>query len=316
MKKTLIALAAFGAAVSVHATNVTVYGVADVGFIDGPNSDVSMGENVYSRLGVKGSEDLGNGLKAIFQLEQRMQLATGASTDSTTDFLGAANVGLVGSFGEVRFGHVDELSSETTRRLDPFQLCGVAAAFTSSNRADVLSNTARWTSPVMSGLKFGASYTLNTADLSSPLATDDDGYALSGTYTNGALYAAVNYNQVSNYDGDNWNVGASYIVGDVTLSALYEKSTSAGMGGRDQKTWLLGASWKVGNGVVKASYNDNLLTRVSDNAELTDANQFALGYQYNLSKRTSAYIDVANRNYESADNDEGTHVNIGMTHLF
>ena len=78
MKKTLIALAVLGAAAGVaHAqSNVTIYGIVDTGFIKKSGQDVKMGENVSSRLGFRGVEDLGGGVKATFQLENWFEPAT------------------------------------------------------------------------------------------------------------------------------------------------------------------------------------------------------------------------------------------------
>lgn len=321
MKKTLIALAALGAAVSVHATNITVYGVADIGYSDGPNTEVGMSEKVNSRLGVKGSEDLGNGLKAIFQLEQRFDLADGTASDHG-DFEGAANVGLAGDFGKVRLGRLNELSTETLRKLDPFNQYGVAGAFEitlpGNDGSGRLNNAVRYDSPVMNGLQFGISYSFYDANVLG--ATDDDGYAISATYKNDDLYLVANYNHMTNLDDtDNWNIGASYDIDGVTISALYEDANVNLLGGMNETHWMLGVSWKVGNGVVKASYNDG---EASSPMVTADSNQWAIGYQHNLSKRTSLYIDIAvvDSSYESASytilTNDGTHWNIGVTHKF
>ena len=79
MKKRLLAtsvLAAF-AGMAQAQSNVTVYGIVDTGFIKETGSDVSMGSNIDNRIGFKGSEDLGGGYKATFQLEKRFNLNDG-----------------------------------------------------------------------------------------------------------------------------------------------------------------------------------------------------------------------------------------------
>ena len=104
MKKTLIALAVLGAAAGVaHAqSNVTIYGVADTGYVwRTGNHGVGMDENVNSRLGFRGTEDLGGGMKALFNLEERFKINNAkAGKDGAADrFEGQANVGLGGDWG-------------------------------------------------------------------------------------------------------------------------------------------------------------------------------------------------------------------------
>ena len=108
MKKTLIALAVLGAAAGVaHAqSNVTIYGVVDTGYIKETGRDVRMGENINNRIGFRGAEDLGGGLKATFELEKRFDLYDGTNGNTDTaqyqgkketsgpDWDGAANLGL------------------------------------------------------------------------------------------------------------------------------------------------------------------------------------------------------------------------------
>lgn len=206
MKKTLIALAVLGAAAGVaHAqSNVTIYGIVDTGFIKESGSSWKMGENVNNRIGFRGVEDLGSGQAATFELEKRFELADGTLKQSngpnvggkTTDWDGAANVGLKGSnWGAVRLGRVNELSTETIRKFDPFYQYGVAGMIDSSQRSARISNTVRYDSLNWSGFHFGASYSLGgNSDLDSANATmknvvangaDNDGYAISLGYDNG-----------------------------------------------------------------------------------------------------------------------------------
>ena len=79
MNKTLLAfLLATGIAGTVHAqTGVTIYGMVDTGFIRESGSDVRMGGNEDSMIGFRGTEELGSGMKATFQLERRFNLNDG-----------------------------------------------------------------------------------------------------------------------------------------------------------------------------------------------------------------------------------------------
>lgn len=116
MKKKYLAtamLAAFGAmAASAYAqSNVTVYGIVDTGveYVNNANANkdglarLSSGAMNTSRLGFRGTEDLGGGLKAVFQLESGFKVDTGAQ--DTADYFGRqANVGLEGSWGRIVAG--------------------------------------------------------------------------------------------------------------------------------------------------------------------------------------------------------------------
>lgn len=81
MKKTLFALAAAGlfAGVANAQSSVTIYGIADTGIVKETGSDVQMGNNHESRIGFRGSEDLGNGYKALFMIEKRINLNDGTN---------------------------------------------------------------------------------------------------------------------------------------------------------------------------------------------------------------------------------------------
>ena len=327
MKKTLISLAILAAAGAAHAqSNVTIYGAVDIGYVKSTDTSLTMREGYNNRLGFMGSEDLGGGLKATFQLEKRFNLTTGQSS-YRGEFDGAANVGLTGSFGQVRFGRVNELSTETYRVIDPFQQYGVGSMMTTVLRGDDgsgrISNTTRYDSPVFNGLKFGASYTLkpNTTNwlFSASEAADDPvpvpasdfapnvGYALSGTYTNGPLYLVANYNVAANTNNSyNWNLGASYAFGPLKLSLGYEKTTDKLLskllpfGAFKGEKWLIGASYTIGNGVINASYNHRSFSSSLFFSSQNDADEkFALGYTYNLSKRTAIYADASTTKYGS-----------------
>ena len=163
-----------------------------------------MGENVSSRLGFRGVEDLGGGVKATFQLENWFEPATGQAKslddpDRTWD--GAANVGLKSdTWGAVRLGRVNELTTETIRKFDPFYQYGVANMIYGTQRMLHIDNTIRYDSPNWSGFHFGATYSLggNTDKDSAegtPIYTakeagngyDNDGYGIMLGYDNGPL---------------------------------------------------------------------------------------------------------------------------------
>ena len=334
MKKTLIALAVLGMSVGAAQaqSSVTIYGSADISYVKQRGIPVTMSggaertnyyrgtasDNTY--LGFMGSEDLGGGLKATFQLEKRFNLANGVSS-SSGDFEGAANVGLAGNFGQVRFGRVNELSTETYRRIDPFDQNGVAGMLRSPIYGDDgsgrLSYTARYDSPTISGFNFGASYSVkNNGD--APADQTNNGWAVSGTYTNGPLYLVANYNKaVNSNDAYNWNVGGAYAFGPAKLSLGYEATNDKYYGDK-YKTWFVGAAYTIGNGVINVSYSD--MDEDYGGYGWTDK-KIALGYTHNLSKRTSTYFNYSRVREEpwgrgSSYIISNNFLELGMTHKF
>ena len=343
MKKTLIALAVLGAAAGVaHAqSNVTIYGIVDTGFIKESGSDIKMGENVNNRIGFRGVEDLGSGMKATFELEKRFELADGTlkgysgaeNNNKTTDWDGAANVGLKGdAWGAVRLGRVNELTTETIRKMDPFYQYGVGGMIESTLRSARISNTVRYDSPNWSGFHFGATYSLGgnvnrdsaNAAMLNVLnnGADNDGYAVSLGYDNGPLALVGNWSRLADSNKSyNWNLGAAYKFGPARVSLAYEHTKDKGWylgdpnGGYDDATnpatnlpitskqdnWLLGLEWTLGPGRLNASVN---YAKVKDVQGMDwtggskDLFKYALGYTYNLSQRTAIYGNVAYTDYD------------------
>ena len=370
MKKTLIALAVLGAAAGVaHAqSNVTIYGVVDTGFIKKSGHDVEMGENVNNRLGFRGVEDLGSGMKATFELEQRFKLNNGTnntgrgySKNGDRDLAGLANVGLKGNWGAVKLGRVNELTTETIRKFDPFYQYGVGSMMYGSQRVRGIDNTIRYDSPNWSGFHFGASYSLGEnmdsdsrdsgkyGDLKH-VGADNDGYGIMLGYDNGPLALVGNWSRLADSkDSSVWNLGAAYRFGDAKVELLYQQTKDKGyaMGDRSawnkeskwsdgsknvyygasdiqENQWLLGLEWKLGPGRLNASAQWMEVEANGVNVSDKDIYKYAIGYTYDLSKRTAIYGNVAYTDYDDedvarvyGDTDDGTYgVQVGITHKF
>lgn len=355
MKRKLIVFAGMGFALGIaHAqTNVTIYGTVDTGFIKESGSDVRMDENNANVIGFRGTEELGSGLRATFQLERQFQLPDGTNKDTyslddsisralgnrrqTIDWTGAANVGLEGNWGAFRLGRVNEMSVEYYTDIDPFLQgsTGSALAKYSLLRSEQLSNTIRYDSPLFSGVRFGLTYTLGADDHDRPVSRDifNDGFGVSLRYENGPLFLTGNFSRQADSDRSYvWNLGGAWDFDPVRLSLGYQKSHLKDLSVLNlddidspltQKTWLLGLQYKVGAGTVNASYNRATV----DGTVHGNANKYALGYTYDLSKRTSlyavvSYLDSDNGYVASLNNDMGTDntsitgVQFGMTHNF
>ncbi|WAW09572.1 porin [Oxalobacter vibrioformis] len=370
MKRKLIALAVLAACSggALAQSNVTIYGVVDTGYVKQTGRDVYMGTNQDNKIGFRGSEDLGGGLKAIFQLERRFDLndgsignssipaGRGAKGDTGVDWDGAANMGLESStWGKIRFGRVNELSTETIRRFDPFYQYGVGAMIYSSQRSARVSNTARYDSPTWSGFKFGLLYTLGENTKGNPTAgavgadKDNDGYGINLSYDNGPFQGTANWSRTSDSDDSSvWNIGLGYKFGPARVTLLYEDTDNKGYRnngsinyknttnpGTDEQVWMLGLEWDIGPGQLDASVQYARLKDVKNRSTgatmagfdggSRDTYKYALGYTYNLSKRTSVYgqvsytdfDDKATGNYYSGlERDSIAAVQVGMTHKF
>ena len=236
MKKSLIALAAVAATGAAFAqSSVTLYGVVDtsVAHVKGEESVSGMLSqgNSTSRLGFRGVEDLGNGLKAEFVLEGQVNPddGTGASKDKGFDFTRQSTVGLTSSeFGTVRLGRALTASYNAVSRYDMFGTVGLgstlawASAYGYGNRSN---NMISYISPKFAGFGVGIDYGFGEKE-----SNRENRYVgIGATYDNGPLSIGVGYDQKNT---------VSLVVGDTVTSNVSNTF--------DLKTWQLGASYKAG----------------------------------------------------------------------
>ena len=333
MKKSLIALAVLAASGAAMAqSSVTLYGVLDTGltYSKGDESVYGMthvGGNVNSRLGFRGVEDLGNGLKATFNLEAGMGVDDGTDyfTGSGMAFRRTSTVGLEGGFGSVRLGRMLTSSYLAVSRYDAFGDTGIGASLAwnggQTGYAPRTENAISYTSPNFSGFKIGAEYGFGEQQKSS----DSRYVGIGATYDNGPLSLGLGVDRLNGDTQNNtqwdenqttWHLGGSYNFGVAKLLGFYkqtkfkETGLNAGNDSTKFKTFGLGVTAPVGAaGEVRASYNHY---RVSEDitgvaAPTLKANQLSLGYVHNLSKRTALYGTYA---YLKNKNDSG--VNMGL----
>jgi len=313
MKKSLLALAvltAFAGAASAQ-SSVTLYGKIDLGGVlesgsaKGKVVRISTGVTGGSRLGFKGVEDLGGGLKAGFQIE------TGFCADSNTNNAGTnpnfctggnnfggrqSHVDLVGNFGAVTLGRQYTLAFINLTTIDPF---GTGLAGQTTNLFDSagsgagnprVNNSAIYTTPNLNGFQAAAlvAFGETQGDWRTGRAN-----GLSATYASGPLYLGAAYHSVNGTAGvlgrKNTNFGGTYDLGAVKVHALMQSTKAAAAPYKDTRDSLLGLSAPVGNGTVLASIIKHDDRTVADQ----NANQIGVGYMYALSKRTSVYSAFA-----------------------
>ena len=302
MKKSLIALAVLAASGAAMAqSSVTLYGVVDTGltYSKGDESVYGMthvGGNVNSRLGFRGVEDLGNGLKATFNLEAGMGVDDGNNyMDKDSNgmaFRRTSTVGLAGNFGEVRLGRMLTSSYLAVSRYDAFGDTGIGASLAwnipQTGYAPRTENAISYTSPNFSGFKIGAEYGFGEKQK----ARDSRYFGMGATYDNGPLSLGLGYDRLNSNTMDGLlaasdlktvHLGGAYNFGVAKLLAFYKQSKVSNA--PKFKTFGLGVSAPVGAaGEVRASYNNYKIS--DDNGK---ANQLSLGYVHNLSKRTALY---------------------------
>lgn len=321
MKKSLIALAvagAFAAPAFAATGNVDVYGVMNIAIqdTDGTGIDAAIVDNT-SRIGFKGAEDLGGGLKAVWQIESAINVTSGSTTLAGRNSF----IGLAGDFGTVVMGRHDTPYKLGTGKLDIFG--DTIADYNGGAQGggldgmDILmkAHDARvgqalaYISPTWSGFHFAVAGVMDeetAPGVGTGLGSDDffDALSATGVYVNGPLFASLSYQSVEALDSDAWKVGAAYTFGDTTVGAAYENVET---GSVDRDAWLLNVVHAMGPIALKAQYGS-----VDDNG--SDESLWALGADYSLSKRTTAYVV-----YGVGDNDIGDDMagwNIGMKHTF
>lgn len=313
------ALTALGGAAAAE-TGVTLYGVIDTGIIKESGASAIMGSNKDNRIGIRGREALGAGLEATFELEHRFSLHDGANDDEynysdrhhedgTLDWQGPANVGLASSgWGAVRIGRNRALSIETFRRLDPFDQHGIGSTLTQTPLyAEFLPNTLRYDSPVWRGWHAKASYSLGNDRHTAGIAPGDrhDGYALALTYDNGPVMLLASYDRRADAGRSwFWNAGGAYTWQSLTVSLGYQRALiriheddTAARSDLAQQTWLAGLRYQTGAHTVNASFN---LGEVDTRGSANRVRQYALGYTYALSRRTSLYANLVYADYDHA----------------
>ena len=319
MQKKLIALAIAGlvSAPAFAQSNVTIYGVADaaVGFGGHGDNDFSgivNGVLSGSRIGFKGAEDLGNGLKAVFTLEQGFDIGTGAASPSVGDstFSRQAFVGLSGGFGTVSLGR--QYAPGYFFNYDAVLAASVGPQSVLSNDAKLSitpNSAARWNNSVaytgsFSGLTARAIYSMQ-ADETDPNPNDDDAYGVSLDYANGPLSVGAVYQvlQDNAEDQEEWGIGAGYDFGMVKVLGSYQAVDGLGFTkGAEGDLWQVGVVVPVG-----AAGNVHLAYGEFDRDDLNDrgAESYSLAYTHALSKRTTAYVAYNNTENESGTNAFG-----------
>jgi len=350
MKKSVFAIAVLGtfAAAASAQTSVTVYGSIDAGLRNETNTNAS-GDNLLSmssngtyrsnRLGFKGVEDLGGGLKTHFLLETGFKTGTGAlNNTSGILFQRGASVGLSGGYGDINLGRQYTVAFRTILAFDPFQFkypgitYGISATAGTRNSNDIQYTgkfgpvTARAEyalGEVAGGLSNGAKKAVGASYAAGPLAL---GASYTASKQNVGSAAAPNYQ-----DYGHTAVGGAYTLGAATayLGYVNEKQATAAADNTSKWTWA-GLSYKLTPllDITGAWYRIKAFNiKAGKTVAAGDGKKdlYMIGATYALSKRTSLYSDIdvtrlggsyASGGTEALNQTRQTGLSVGLMHMF
>jgi predicted porin len=349
MNKSLIALAVAGVfASSAAMADVSIYGQANVSY-DVIKNDVNrdstgVGSNA-SRIGFKGSEDLGGGLSAIWQIEN--QIAIGAGQGGTDSPGSDTRIAFRDTFaglkydqaGTVRLGRFDTPYKLSTRDMDMFQntiadnrsLMGIGHDVRTSNTVGF--NTLNYSGFSLAGSYFGdqggtAPGKNSFMSPNNSLNHTNEGGSLAAMYGNGQtpFYGALAYQSISNgpgqldlpsfgaagYSTRAWKGAVGYATTLFALNGVYEKINNK-IGSGDSKAWYLSGKYNMTSAdALKLAYAK--VDSDAGNTSNTGAKQYTFGYDHKMSARSTLYAlysklkNDGNANYQLGWNSEGTSI--------
>lgn len=315
MKKSLLLLAltaAFSGSAFAQSSSVSMYGIVDVGVSheSGPNGKVTRmdsGAASQSRIGFKGTEDLGGGTKAFFQLESGFKADTGAQGETGTFFNRQSFVGLSNAhYGTLTAGRQFDFGYETLRDVaDPFAggFAGRANNVMGYNvMGESTANLVKYVAPSIHGVTVGVEYGLGetVADLSANRVI-----GVTAKYAHGPLTAAVSHNTMeigsTGVKAKGTMIAGSYDLGVAKAHVGFGTNKLEGL--IDDRDLLIGVSVPVDGATrLMASY-----VRKTDRlAAEDDATQIGVGVVRSLSKRTDVYAS-----YARISNDNGAAFTVG-----
>lgn len=319
---TALALAASSAAMAQNNTSsVTVYGVVDanVQVLDGASTltRVQSGGLNGSRLGFRGSEDLGGGLRAIFTLESGINLDDG-STGQGTFWGRQAYVGLGSSLGTLtvgrQYGSLYTLSSDfsefsnnnvgaSTAVIGGFggyePVRGANTSVTGNGGPARVNNSIKFESARFGGFSAGALLGLGE------VAGNTGGNRLGDVYvrySDKGIDAMLSYvddkAELTNASVRSTSGAASYTFGPARVTGGVISVDDRSVANADGEGYWLGGSYRyLGVHLVKAQYIESKLKNAPVDAK---TKAFGIGYQYDLSKRTALYTSVTQFKNEGA----------------
>ena len=360
MKK-LIALAVAALPMAAMA-DVTLYGNIEASIENGKSLAYSGGakksttriDDTGSLIGFKGSENLGNGLKAIWQVEQGLNIDGTTGADSGNGYgntwatrKGYNNtwatrdsfVGLTGNFGTVRLGKLSTYLNSDMEKFDAWIYgAGVnGATWTTANTLDGrFDNSIRYDSPNLNGFKFTAQYGFD--EKRNPATNGNRSnqamWSLGAGYENAGYYVDAGYVRLQDTDfsatkdGNYWRLEGGYNANNLLVALAYGQSklyaeAADGTKAADAtkaKEAALTVGYTMGALTPKFTYAHVWDTKTNGVKADNGINQYVIGVDYALSKRTTAYTSFGYAKHDDviAGTDERKErtLAVGVQHKF
>jgi predicted porin len=344
MKKSLLAVAILGATsgFAFAASNVTLSGVIETGVSvsKAKSSDTLVqmvaGFDSGNRWGIKGTEDLGNGYKVGFILEQGFSADTGAALESSQAFARESILSLTGGFGSAAIGRTGALAFAQSRAILTGWVFGTGYGKSAWNSIDFvakrMNNVVSYATPSFGGLTVHAMYSNSGSDTK---ADDTNKWSANGHYygigaklARGPLTSSLIFEATQNKNNDTnknakygVNFGASYNFGAITPMFAYQYICQD-KGNKDHQ-FGLSASAPIATGTLKIGakylFGKNYAGETSKKQ-----NMWLVGaaYEYPFSKRTKlkTYAGYADAGKAWKDKEDvaynGYQVYAGIQHNF
>ena len=333
MKKSLLALAVLGAFAGVASaqSSVTIYGLLDLAVTKGNGGTAPadsnpggnglsrayiMKQSASSRLGFRGTEDMGGGLSAQFQIEHRFTPDDGAAANPF--WAGRSYVQITSAaVGSIYMGREYTPAFWPAVKTDPFGWDGVGqvataqyARFRSASSAVRTANTGGFKSRSFGGVTVQAAVALGEGNT----VGRDIGFNVE--YAGGPIYAGFGYEKINDgpaiqADNQMINFGGAYDLGFVR-PAIYFAQAKTGVNGVDKnKSAMFALTAPIGAGKLKFAYN-----RLDPQGTSNNETHIGVGYDYALSKRTNLYVDYGQGKSQVAGLTVNRAAAVGMKHTF
>ena len=305
----LRAASLFAPAVAQGQGGVTLYGRLDVNLTRARGQKWHMDRASHSRIGLRGSEDLGGGLRVQFQLESRISLKDGA-VDAARPWGRQAWLGLRGPWGALRMGRSYSPSRYAASSYDAMD----GGIGTPGTRALLLGhasatfvrfeNGVYYETPRLAGLALSAAVSLHAAGGAKPRRR---ARSLRLHYRRGAADLSVAYGH-SGEGGHVASAGLAWDFGFIKPMAQFHAGTREG---RRRAAWQIGLALPSGAGEWRAAFS-----RLDDRGPALQADRtlLALSYRHKLSRRTLLYATVAHDQARSQPGRKG--IELGLRHSF
>ncbi|RCX33395.1 porin [Thioalbus denitrificans] len=347
MKKQIItlAVAAACAAPLVASANPILYGRVNVNLVNedmdsklcqagttrcvSDSSEAWDTQNNASRIGVKGSEDLGNGLAAVYQFEFGVDASDSGGLSGRL-----AYAGLTGGFGTFAMGRQWTPYYGSVDKTDIMQIGGMNDIYLGLTR---VGNAVAYVTPNFNGLSGKLALVIDNGGAEDVGEDFADWWNASVDYDNGPLSVGLSYLAAQgDVDGALWGLAGKYNFGMFSIIGQYEDAdeeyagavTTSSYGdwyapgavvpADDAKAWAIGAEVYLGNNTIRAVYGD------LDAGDAGEATSWSLGVEHNFSKRTRIFAEYqdleAEKNYFTTgnvkENADEQRFGVGIRHDF